>query len=90
MLVLGSGPRDSLIPGMSRAGPRPRAKTHVVAETGDIVPAVISGTSAIGIAESTSAARTWPPGDRGAVRARAAGVTSRRVSTEVVGAPRRS
>ena len=60
----------------------------MVAETGDIVPAVISGTSAIGIAESTSAARDLADQVTEALSGLGPlSVTSRRVSTEVVGAP---
>jgi 4-hydroxy-3-methylbut-2-enyl diphosphate reductase len=66
------------------------ARTHVVSSARDIVPAMLAGTSAIGLAESTSAG----PALAGQVAEALSGlgplsVTSRRVSTEVVGAPAR-
>jgi len=87
MLVLGSAdsPDTRHVCGLARDR---GAKTHVVAETGDIVPAVISGASAIGIAESTSAARDLADQVTEALSGLGPlSVTSRRVSTEVVGAP---
>jgi 4-hydroxy-3-methylbut-2-enyl diphosphate reductase len=66
------------------------ARTHVVSSVCDIVPAMLAGTSAIGVAESTSAS----PALAGQVTEALSGlgplsVTSRRVTTEVVGAPAR-
>jgi 4-hydroxy-3-methylbut-2-enyl diphosphate reductase len=87
MLVLGSAdsPDTRHVCGLARdCG----AKTHVIAETGDIVPAVLGGTSAIGIAESTSAVRDLADQVTEALSGLGPlSVTSRRVSTEVVGAP---
>jgi 4-hydroxy-3-methylbut-2-enyl diphosphate reductase IspH len=86
MLVLGSAdsPDTRHICGLARdCG----ARTHVVGETGDIVPAVISGTGTIGIAESTSAGRDLADQVTEALSGLGPlSVTSRRVSTEVVGA----
>ena len=66
------------------------ARTHVVSSACDILPAMLTGASAIGLAESTSAS----PALVGQVTEALSGlgplsVTSRRVSTEVVGAPAR-
>jgi len=87
MLVLGAAdsPDSRYVHRLASAG---GARAHVVEEAGDIVPAMLSGASAIGLAESTSA------GPSLAVRVTEAlsglgplSVTSRRVITEVVGAP---
>jgi 4-hydroxy-3-methylbut-2-en-1-yl diphosphate reductase len=89
MLVLGSAgsPDTRHVCGLARGC---GAKTHVVGEAGDIIPSVISGTGTIGIAESTSAA---PDLARRVTEALSGlgplSVTSRRVSTDVVGAPSR-
>jgi 4-hydroxy-3-methylbut-2-en-1-yl diphosphate reductase len=66
------------------------AHTHVVSSVCDILPAMLAGASAIGLAESTSAS----PGMADQVTYVLSGlgplsVTSRRVSTDVVGAPGR-
>jgi 4-hydroxy-3-methylbut-2-enyl diphosphate reductase len=66
------------------------AHTHVVSSVCDILPSMLAGASAIGLAESTSAS----PGLAAQVTDALSGlgplsVTSRRVSTEVVGAPAR-
>jgi 4-hydroxy-3-methylbut-2-enyl diphosphate reductase len=89
MLVLGSAdsPDTRHICGLARSC---GAKTHVVGEAGDIIPSVISGTGTVGLAESTSAA----PDLASRVTEALSGlgplsVTSRRVSTDVVGAPAR-
>ena len=89
MLVLGSAdsPDTRHICGLARdCG----ARTHVIGEAGDIAPSMLSGAAAIGLAESTSAG----PALAGQVTEALSGlgplsVTSRRVSTEVVGAPAR-
>ena len=87
MLVLGSpdSPDSKQISGLARAC---GARTHVIGEPGDIVPAMLSGTSAIGVAESTSAR----PALAGQVTRALSGlgplsVTNRRVSTDIVGVP---
>jgi 4-hydroxy-3-methylbut-2-en-1-yl diphosphate reductase len=87
MLVLGSAdsPDSRQISGLARAR---GTRTHVVAEPGDITPAMLSGTSAVGLAESTSA----HPALAERVTAALSGlgplsVTSRRVSTDIVGVP---
>jgi 4-hydroxy-3-methylbut-2-en-1-yl diphosphate reductase len=66
------------------------ARAHVVPSVCDIVPAMVTGASAIGLAESTSAS----PALAGQVTEALSGlgplsVTRRQVSTEVVGAPAR-
>jgi 4-hydroxy-3-methylbut-2-enyl diphosphate reductase len=66
------------------------AHTHVVSSVCDILPSMLAGASAIGLAESTSAS----PGLAAQVTGALSGlgplsVTTRRVSTEVVGAPAR-
>jgi 4-hydroxy-3-methylbut-2-enyl diphosphate reductase len=66
------------------------AHTHIVSSVCDILPSMLAGTSAIGLADSTSAS----PGLAAQVTDALSGlgplsVTSRRVSTEVVGAPAR-
>ena len=85
MLVLGSAdaPDSKQVSGLARAC---GARTHVIAEPGDIAPAMLGGTSAIGLAESTSAS----PALAGEVTRALSGlgplsVTSRRVSTDIVG-----
>ncbi len=87
MLVLGSAdsPDSRQVSALARdCGVR----AHIIGEPGDIVPAVLSGASTIGLAESTSAS----PALAGQVTEALSGlgplsVTSRRVSTDVVGAP---
>ena len=87
VLVLGSAdsPDTRQLCGLARGG---GARTHVVGETGDILPAMLSGTGTIGVAESTSAG----PDLAGQVTRALSGlgrlsVSSRRVSTDVIGAP---
>jgi 4-hydroxy-3-methylbut-2-en-1-yl diphosphate reductase len=87
MLVLGSAdsPDSKQISGLARAC---GTRTHVIGEPGDITPAMLSGASAIGLAESTSAR----PALADEVTKALSGlgplsVTSRRVSTDIVGAP---
>ena len=87
MLVLGSADSADTrhLSGLAR---KCGARAHIVGETGDIVPAVLSGTGTIGMAESTSAA---PELARQVTEALSGlgplSVISRRVSTDVVGAP---
>ena len=89
MLVLGAAdaPDSRRISALARdCG----ARTHVVSPVSDIVPAMLAGASVIGLAESTSAS----PALAGQVTEALSGlgplsVTSRQVSTEVVGAPAR-
>jgi 4-hydroxy-3-methylbut-2-enyl diphosphate reductase len=89
VLVLGAPdePDSRRISGLARdCG----AHTHVVSSVCDILPSMLAGASAIGLAESTSAS----PGLAAQVTDALSGlgplsVTSRRVSTEVVGAPAR-
>jgi len=64
------------------------ARTHIIGETSDILPAMLSGASAIGLAESTSAS----PGLAGQVTGVLSGLgplslTIRQASTEVSGPP---
>jgi 4-hydroxy-3-methylbut-2-en-1-yl diphosphate reductase len=64
------------------------AHTHIIAAAGDIVPAMLSGASTIGLAESTSASRALA----GQVTEALSGlgplsVATRRVSTDVTAAP---
>ncbi len=87
VLVLGSAdsPDARQLCGLARDG---GARTHVVGETGDILPAMLSGAGTVGVAESTSAG----PDLAGQVTRALSGlgrlsVTSRRVSTDVIGAP---
>jgi 4-hydroxy-3-methylbut-2-enyl diphosphate reductase len=87
VLVLGSAdsPDTRQLCGLARDG---GARTHVVGETGDILPAMLSGAGTVGVAESTSAG----PDLAGQVTRALSGlgrlsVTSRRVSTDVIGAP---
>ena len=87
MLVLGAAdaPDSKQISGLARAC---GARTHVIGEPGDIAPAMLSGSSAIGLAESTSGR----PALAGQVTRALSGlgpmsVTSRRVSTDIVGVP---
>jgi 4-hydroxy-3-methylbut-2-en-1-yl diphosphate reductase len=87
MLVLGAAdsPDSRYLQRLASGG---GARAHIVAQAGDIVPAMLSGASAIGLAESTSAG----PSLAGEVTEALSGlgplsVTSRRVITEVVGAP---
>jgi 4-hydroxy-3-methylbut-2-en-1-yl diphosphate reductase len=90
MLVLGAAdsPDSRQISALARdCGVR----THIIGGASDVVPSMLSGASAIGLAESTSAS----PALAGRVTEALSGlgplsVTSRRVSTDVVGAPARS
>ncbi|MGD0374204.1 MAG: 4-hydroxy-3-methylbut-2-enyl diphosphate reductase [Streptosporangiaceae bacterium] len=66
------------------------ARAHMVSALGDVVPGTVAGVAAIGLAESTSAS----PALAGLLAGALAGlgplsVLSRRVSTEIVGAPDR-
>jgi 4-hydroxy-3-methylbut-2-en-1-yl diphosphate reductase len=86
MLVLGAAdsPDSRQLYGLARdCGPR----THIIAATCDLTPEVLSGVVTIGLAESTSAS---PGLARRVTKALSGlgplGLTSRRVSTEVVGA----
>jgi 4-hydroxy-3-methylbut-2-enyl diphosphate reductase len=87
MLVLGSAgsPDARQLSGLSRAC---GTRTHVVGEAGDILSAMLTGAGTVGIAESTSAS----PDLAGQVTTALSGlgplsVISRRVSSDVVGAP---
>ena len=87
MLVLGSAdsPDSRQISGLARAC---GTRTHVIGEPGDVTPSMLSGASAIGLAESTSARQALA----GQVTRALSGlgplsVTSRRVSTDIVGMP---
>ena len=87
MLVLGSAdsPDARQLSGLARDS---GARTHVVGQTGDILPAMLGGAGTIGIAESTSAS----PDLAGQVTTALSGlgrlsVISRRVSTDILGAP---
>ncbi len=89
MLVLGAAdaPDSRQVCGIARDG---GTRAHIVSEAGDIVPAMLAGAGVIGLAESTSAR----PALAGQVTEALSGlgplsVTTRRVSTEVVGAPAR-
>ena len=85
MLVLGSAdsPDSRQISGLARAC---GTRTHVIGEPGDITPSMLGGASGVGLAESTSAS----PALAGQVTRALSGlgplsVTSRRVSTDIVG-----
>jgi 4-hydroxy-3-methylbut-2-en-1-yl diphosphate reductase len=66
------------------------AHTHVVSAVCDITPAMVTGAGVIGIAESTSASPALAAQVTDALSGLGPlSVTSRRVSTEVVGAPAR-
>ena len=66
------------------------AHTHVVSCVTDVTPAMVAGTSVIGLAESTSASPALTAHVTDALSGLGPlSVTSRRVSTEVVGAPAR-
>src|SRR5258707_1260936 len=87
MLVLGcaDSPDSRQLSGLARDR---GARTHVVGETGDILPAMLAGTHTIGIAESTSAS----PDLAGQVTKALSGlgrlsVITRHVRTDVIGAP---
>jgi 4-hydroxy-3-methylbut-2-en-1-yl diphosphate reductase len=87
MLVLGSAgsPDARQLSGLARdCG----ARAHVIGATGDVLPGMIAGAGAIGLAESTSAG---PELAAQVTRALSGlgplSVTSRRVSTDVVGPP---
>jgi 4-hydroxy-3-methylbut-2-en-1-yl diphosphate reductase len=87
MLVLGAADAPDTRQVFALARDR-GVKAHVVGEPGDIVPAMLSGIAAVGLAESTSAG----PGLAGQVTEALSGlgplsVISRRVSTDIVGAP---
>jgi 4-hydroxy-3-methylbut-2-en-1-yl diphosphate reductase len=87
MLVLGSADSADArqLSGLARdCG----ARTHIVGQTGDILPAMLGGAGTIGVAESTSAS----PDLAGQVTTALSGlgrlsVLSRRVSTDILGAP---
>jgi 4-hydroxy-3-methylbut-2-en-1-yl diphosphate reductase len=87
MLVLGSA--DSADARQLSGLARDRgARTHIVSQTGDILPAMLCRAGTIGIAESTSAS----PDLAGQVTTALSGlgrlsVLSRRVSTDILGAP---
>jgi 4-hydroxy-3-methylbut-2-en-1-yl diphosphate reductase len=86
MLVLGSaGPDARQLSGLARDR---GARAHVIGATGDVLPGMIAGAGAIGLAESTSAG---PELAAQVTRALSGlgplSVTSRRVSTDVVGPP---
>jgi 4-hydroxy-3-methylbut-2-enyl diphosphate reductase len=83
VFVLGDGehPDTRQMSGLARAG---RAKVHVIASPGDIVPSWLAGATSIGLAESVSA----PEGLAAGVTSALSGlgqlsVTERRVTTEV-------
>jgi len=87
MLVLGSADSANSrhVCALARDG---GARTHVIARADDIAPALLSGAGIIGLAESTSAS----PGLSGQVTSALSGLgplsaTTRRVTTDVVGAP---
>jgi 4-hydroxy-3-methylbut-2-en-1-yl diphosphate reductase len=89
VLVLGApdDPDSRRISGLARdCG----ARTHIVPAVNDVTPDMVTGVSAIGLAEATSAGPalaeqvTYALSGLGPLS-----VTSRRVSTEVVGAPGR-
>jgi len=87
MLVVGAAdsPDSRHLHGLARDG---GARAHIIEEAGDIEPAMLSGVSVIGLAESTSAR----PALAGQVTEALSGlgplsVTRRRVITELVGAP---
>ncbi len=87
MLVLGSADSPDARQ-LSRLARDRGARTHVVGEAGDILPTMLSGAGTIGLAESTSAS----PDLAGQVTDALSGlgqlsVTSRHVSTDVVGPP---
>ena len=87
MLVLGSAdtPDTRQLSALARAS---GARAHVVGAPGDILPAMLTGTATIGLADSTTAG----PELAGQVTTALSGlgplgVTRRHVSTDVVGAP---
>jgi 4-hydroxy-3-methylbut-2-en-1-yl diphosphate reductase len=87
MLVLGcaDSPDSKQISGLARAR---GTRTHVIAEPSDITPAMLSGASAIGLAESTSAHPALAERVTGALSGLGPlSLTSRRVSTDIVGVP---
>ena len=87
MLVLGSAdsPDSRQISGLARAC---GTRTHVIGEPGDVTPSMLSGASAIGLAESTSARKALADQVTRALSGLGPlSVTSRRVSTDIVGAP---
>ena len=66
------------------------ARAQVVSELGDVVPAMLAGVTAVGVAESTSASHALAAELTGALSGLGPlSVLSRRVSTEIVGAPDR-
>src|SRR5260370_40097843 len=89
--MLAPGPADPPDPRQLAALARDRgARPHVVGQTADVLPAMLSGAYTIGMAESTSAR----PDLAAQVTEALAGlgpliVTNRRVSTDVVAAPAR-
>jgi 4-hydroxy-3-methylbut-2-en-1-yl diphosphate reductase len=89
VLVLGlpDDPDSRRLSALARDG---GAHSHVVSAVSDITPAMLAGTSVIGLAESTSASPALAAHVTGALSGLGPlSVTSRRVSTEVVGAPAR-
>jgi 4-hydroxy-3-methylbut-2-en-1-yl diphosphate reductase len=87
MLVLGSAdsPDSKQISGLARAR---GTRTHVIAGPGDITPAMLSGASTVGLAESTSAHPALAERVTGALSGLGPlSVTSRRVTTDIVGVP---
>jgi 4-hydroxy-3-methylbut-2-en-1-yl diphosphate reductase len=89
MLVLGA-PDDPDARRISALARDCGAHTHVVPAVCDVTPAMVAGTNVIGIAESTSASPALAAQVADALSGLGPlSVTSRRVSTEVVGAPAR-
>jgi 4-hydroxy-3-methylbut-2-enyl diphosphate reductase IspH len=87
--VLGAAdaPDSRQVCGIARDG---GTRAHIVGEAGGIIPSMLAGASVIGLAESTSARSALA----GQVTEALSGLgplslTTRRVSTEVVGAPAR-
>ena len=67
------------------------ARAQVVRSLGDVVPAMLAGVTAVGVAESTSASPALAAQLTGALSGLGPlSVLSRRVSTEIVGAPDRT
>lgn len=67
------------------------ARAQVVSELGDVVPAMLAGVTAVGVAESTSASHALAAELTGALSGLGPlSVLSRRVSTEILGGPDQS
>ena len=67
------------------------ARAQIVSSLGDVVPAVLAGVTAVGLAESTSASPALAAQLTGALSGLGPlSVLTRRVSSEIVGAPERS